>query len=121
MAAIFMAISGISCDAKVKKEKAEVTFSVNLHCAKCVEKVMENISFERGVLDLEINEEAKTVKVVYDAKKTSVEMLQKAFAKLGYEATPVPEVQDAKPVVPADRQPTVIPTDRQGVEESKES
>lgn len=83
--------------AKAPKQTAEVTFRVNLHCHKCVEKVLDNISYEKGVEDVDINEEQKTVRLVYNPKKTSVEKLQKALLKLGYGADviePAPEGKD---------------------------
>lgn len=95
MTALVLASSAVNVEAKPKKEKAEVTFEVDLHCAKCTEKIMENISFERGVSDLVVDEEARTVKIVYDTRKTNVEMLQKAIGKLGYEAVVVPAEQAA--------------------------
>ena len=63
----------------------EVKFSVSMHCAKCVEKITENISFEKGVKDLEVSLEDKTVKIVYDASKTDEAKLAESIRKLGYE------------------------------------
>lgn len=74
--------------AKPKKTET-VTFSVGMHCAGCAKKVKENISFEKGVKDLDVNAETKLVKVTFDPSKTSVDKLQKAIERLGYTATPV--------------------------------
>lgn len=67
-----------------KKEYKKVVFSVGLHCQNCVKKVTENISFEKGVKDLEVSLEKKTVTVTYDPAKTDIAKLQKAIEKLGY-------------------------------------
>ena len=52
---------------------------------------MKNIPFDkdlnRGVKDIEFDMEAQTVTVTYDANKTDVPALQKAFAKIGKPAT----------------------------------
>ncbi len=70
--------------AKVKGEIKEVTFHVHLHCNNCVNKVRENISFERGVKDLHVCLEDQVVSIKYDASKTSEDTLKQAIEKLGY-------------------------------------
>ena len=72
---------------KPKKQKAEVkevTFLVHLHCENCVNKVVENVSFEKGVKDLKVSLENQTVFVKFDANKTSETTLKTAIEKLGY-------------------------------------
>lgn len=69
---------------KKKAELKEVTFSVHLHCANCVKKVQENISFEKGVKDLHVCLEDQIVYIKYDAAKTSEEKLKAAVESLGY-------------------------------------
>lgn len=70
---------------KKKGETKEVTFHVHLHCNNCVKKVQENIAFEKGVKDLEVSLEGQTVRVKFDASKTSESVLKAAIEKLGYE------------------------------------
>ena len=68
-----------------KKKKTEtVTFTVGMHCKNCVKKVTDNISFEKGVKDLKVSLEDKTVTITYDPAKTNPETLKKAIEKLGY-------------------------------------
>ena len=69
---------------KKKAELKEVTFNVHLHCANCVKKVQENISFEKGVKGLDVCLDHQTVTVKYDPAKTSEETLKAAIEKLGY-------------------------------------
>lgn len=70
---------------KKKADIREVTFKVHLHCAGCVKKVRENLSFERGVKDLHICMEDQIIALKYDASKTNEETLKKAIVKLGVE------------------------------------
>jgi copper chaperone CopZ len=70
--------------AKKKGEIKEVTFNVHLHCANCVKKVQENISFEKGVKDLHVCLDDQTVSIKYDAAKTNEATLKAAIEKLGY-------------------------------------
>lgn len=72
---------------KKSKELKEVTWTVNLHCENCVEKVNENLAFEKGVKDLKVSLEEGTVYVKYDSSKTSEETLAAAMKKLGYEVS----------------------------------
>ncbi|MCQ2184795.1 MAG: heavy-metal-associated domain-containing protein, partial [Bacteroidales bacterium] len=79
-----------------KKDVRTVVFGTNLHCEKCTEKVTENISFEKGVVSLEVSLENQTITIGYDAGKTSVEKLAAAVEKLGYKAEPRPSCCDGK-------------------------
>ena len=75
---------------KVKKSKAnlkEVTWNVNLHCENCVEKVTENIAFEKGVKDLKVSLADQAVAIKYDPSKTSEQTLKNAIEALGYKVS----------------------------------
>ena len=75
---------------QAKTNKQTVVFYVSLHCDGCVNKVMKNIAFEKGVKDIVCSRENQTVTVTYDADKTDVPTLQKAFEKIGKPATTTP-------------------------------
>lgn len=72
------------------KEKT-VVFSVGIDCQSCVKKIEGNIPYEKGVKDLKVSLDKKEVTVTFRTDKTSIEMLIKAFNKLGYEASVVGE------------------------------
>lgn len=85
--ATLFAFFAISLSAKDKKEKAkdaEVTFVVEIDCENCANKVRENLPFEKGVKDLKVTLEDKTVWIKYSPKKTTKEQLAAAINKLGY-------------------------------------
>ena len=63
--------------------KQKVVLSCDLHCQGCCDKIMKNIAFEKGVKDLVCDLKSKTVTVTYDADKTDVPTLLKAFEKIG--------------------------------------
>ena len=77
--------------AEAKPNKQKVVLYVHLHCEDCCQKILKNIPFDKdlknGVKDLVFDLEAQTVTVTYDANKTDVPALQKAFAKIGKPAT----------------------------------
>ena len=67
-----------------EKKIADVTFNVSMHCKSCQDKIERTIPFEKGVKDLTVDLEHKTVKVIYDPRKTNEEKLKKAFEALDY-------------------------------------
>ena len=91
---IFAVIS--TAQSKKRPPLSEVTFVVNLHCENCVKKVQDNIPFEKGVKDLKVNLEEKTVWVRYSPDKVSKEELASAIEKLGYEVLGEVKTQENK-------------------------
>ena len=63
-------------------ERQTVVFDVDIHCQGCITKIEKNIAFERGVKDMECSLDDRTVTIVFDPSKTSVEQLQAAFTKI---------------------------------------
>lgn len=66
-----------------KADKQTVVLQCDLHCQGCCDKVMKNIAFERGVKDIVCDLKTKTVTVTYDADKTDLDTLLKAFERIG--------------------------------------
>lgn len=73
-----------------KAEKRSVTteFATSIDCPGCAKKVTNTIPYEKGVKDVQIDLDTKTVTVTYDPTKTNDEALVKAFAKIKIEAQP---------------------------------
>jgi len=73
--------------AKAKKEIRVMVLrpTPEMHCANCEKRIKENIRFEAGVKKIVTDREKQTVAITYDASKTNVEQIAKAFAKIGYE------------------------------------
>ena len=72
---------------QAKSNKQTVVLYCDLHCQGCCDKIMKNIAFEKGVKDIQFDMEQQAVTVTFDANKTDVPTLQKAFAKIGKPAT----------------------------------
>jgi len=81
---IFGNLFAINAQEKKNSTLATVTFDVSIHCNDCKNKIEKNISWEKGVKDLSVSVEKKTVTVTFDTKQTSKENLQKAIEKLGF-------------------------------------
>jgi len=96
LSVLLLITSALMLNAQTKKDskelkKAEVTFNVNMHCKSCQEKIERIIPFEKGVKDLKVDLEHKTVKVIYDPRKTNEEKLKKAIEDLDYTCQKVEE------------------------------
>ena len=72
-----------------KADKQTVVLSVDIHCQGCIDKIMKNIAFEKGVKDIVCDLKTKTVTVTYDANKTDLPTLLKAFDKIKKPAKPL--------------------------------
>ena len=87
--AIFACALALACvftASKPKPVKRTVVYCSSVDCKNCEKKVMENISFEKGVKDVSVDLSEQTVKIVFDEAKTDTTTLAKAIRKLGYEA-----------------------------------
>lgn len=80
------------CVAIFAAEKAQVVLSINpgMSCQNCENKIKNNLRFEKGVKLIETSIADQTVTVSYDPKKTDVDKIKQALAKIGYEASESP-------------------------------
>ena len=70
-----------------KSSKQTVLLNCDLHCKGCCDKIMKNIAFEKGVKDIVCDLDTKTVAVTFDTRKTNLDTLLAAFARIGKPAT----------------------------------
>ena len=80
---LFMALLPVVGVMAAKPDKQVVVLSCDIHCQGCCDKIMKNIAFEKGVKDIVCDLKTKTVTVTYDANKTDIPTLLKAFEKIG--------------------------------------
>ena len=81
-----LALVAFSTSSKPKTVKRTVVYGSTVECKNCQKKVMENISFEKGVKDVSVDLSKQTVKIVFDESKTDTTTLAKAIRKLGFGA-----------------------------------
>ena len=87
---LLMALLPIVGVMAAKQDKQVVVLSCDLHCQGCCDKIMKNIAFEKGVKDIVCDLKKKTVTVTYDANKTDIPTLLKAFERIGKPAKVIP-------------------------------
>ncbi len=66
-----------------KSNRQTVLLSCDIHCQGCCDKIMKNIAFEKGVKDIVCDLDTKTVAVTFDTRKTNLDTLLAAFARIG--------------------------------------
>lgn len=88
---ILMLSAGFTLEAQNKKDlkndKETVVFNVSMTCENCQKRIEKNIAFERGVTDMKVDLANKTVQIEFKQSQTTIEKLQQAIEKLGYEVT----------------------------------
>lgn len=75
-------------DKKTPKEET-VVFKVPMDCEGCRTKIIDYMSYEKGVKKLDANLERQTVTITYNSKRTNKEKLIAAFEKLDKKAVEV--------------------------------
>ncbi len=88
----FVLLLFIGVSVAFAKDYRTVVFKVaQMECENCERKVKNNMKFEKGMKEFSTDLKTKTVTIVYDADKTTVEKLQQAFGKFNYVAEVVGE------------------------------
>jgi copper chaperone CopZ len=81
----------LNAQEKNKKEISTVKFETSIDCENCVNTIMKNIPFEKGVKDVKCDLTTKEVTVHYQKDKNKPEQLKRAIEKLGFTASEVKE------------------------------
>ena len=81
----------LSAQEKNKKDLSTVRFETSIDCQNCVNTIMKNVPFEKGVKDVKCDLATKEVTVQYQKDKISPETLKRSIEKLGFTAREVTE------------------------------
>lgn len=79
-----VAVGGVNAQSPKKAAKSFTTteFITDIDCAGCAKKITDTVPYEKGVKDVKVDVDTKTVTVTYDQTKTNAEALIKAFDKI---------------------------------------
>lgn len=92
MATVFACCVATQAQAQEKKQDPkteEITFLTNIDCANCAKKISDKLPFEKGIKDMKVDVDKKTVWIKFQPQKTNKATLQKAIEKIGYTAEEV--------------------------------
>jgi len=84
---LFVSLTPLVAKENKVKSSPKVVLQVPMDCMSCKIKIEKNIAFEKGVIDMKVDFDSKTVEIEYDTLKTDVPKLLLGFKKIGYEAT----------------------------------
>jgi periplasmic mercuric ion binding protein len=82
---LFMTVS-----LKINAQSEEIIIQTTAQCNECKENIEKALRAEKGVRFVELDITTKTVKVVYNPKKTDPEALKKVISMVGYDADNIP-------------------------------
>lgn len=90
MALLLISLNPFTLSAKETVKNDTVSFALTPPptCQNCVNKIKSNLRFEKGVKDIDVNLDTKSVSIVYSPKATDSEKLTKALGKIGYKVAP---------------------------------
>lgn len=93
---LFIAVPVIITAQDKNKKTETVKFTTSIDCENCVNKIMTNLPFEKGIKDVKCDLETKEVAVTYQKGKNNPEDIKRAIEKLGYTAKEVTEGKEEK-------------------------
>ena len=93
---------GQKTEQKLKKSSKLETVEIQTSavCGDCKKRLEHDISFEKGVKFVELDDETKILTVKYKTGKNSKEKIKKAITKVGYDADEMPANQKAYDALP---------------------
>lgn len=90
LSVVIMSLMTIVMSAKDIKTAVFTTIP-QMHCEKCEQKIKGNLRFEKWAKKIVTSVPNQTVTITYDADKTTIDGIIKAFEKIGYEARQLKE------------------------------
>ena len=71
--------------------KTKVNIQTNMDCESCKKKIIDYMTFEKGVTEISAEVSTKIVTIEYRNNRTTEDKLVKAIEKLGYKAEVIKE------------------------------
>jgi len=85
MALVFAVMTSVAVVMAKDIRTIVFTTTPQMHCESCENKIKKDLRFEKGVKRIETSVAEQTVKVAYDADKTTPEKIAAGFKKIGYD------------------------------------
>lgn len=102
---------GTAKDKKAENVKTTV-FTADIHCENCSIKIMDNVpALGKGIKDVEVNVEEKTVTVTYDSQKNNDDKIIKGLKSLNVNAQPIQPSPTCDMCPASSKQKCCAPTD----------
>jgi len=89
VAFLIFAIAGTALSQEQKKVET-ITIKTSAVCGMCKERIENDMKFEKGVTDVNLDLKTKILTVTYKTSKTNPDKLREAVTKIGYDADDKP-------------------------------
>jgi mercuric ion binding protein len=99
VAAVVMMIMTTACAQSDKTES--VTIKASVVCGQCKDRIEAGLGYQKGVKDVVVDVEKKTVTVKYNPSKTNPGQIRTELSKIGYDADDVKADAKAYAKLPA--------------------
>jgi copper chaperone CopZ len=93
---VIFALPIIGMGQKKTSSLETVTFLTSIDCQDCVNTIMTNLPFEKGIKDVKCDLKTKEVAVKYQKEKNNPEEIKKSIEKLGYTAKEITAENNAQ-------------------------
>lgn len=100
VAFLVFALTGTAPSQEQKKEET-ITIKTSAVCGMCKERIENDMKFEKGVTDVNLDLKTKILTVTYKTSKTNPDKLREAVTKIGYDADDKPADTKAYEKLPA--------------------
>ncbi|MDX2305528.1 MAG: heavy metal-associated domain-containing protein [Microscillaceae bacterium] len=101
LALLTVSLAAQAQNTAAQKGLQEVQIKTSAQCDMCKMRIEEALAFTPGVKKAELNVETKVATIAYNPKKTDVQKLREAIAKVGYDADEVSSDPKAYEALPA--------------------
>lgn len=71
---------------ELKKKVETITIKTSAVCGMCKERIENDMKFEKGVTDVNLDLKTKNLTVTYKTSKNNPDKLREAVTKIGYDA-----------------------------------
>ncbi len=86
---------------ETKKNTEEVKIQTSAVCGMCKDRIEHDLSLEKGVKSVVLDNDTKIVTVGYNPDKTNPDKIRQALSKIGYDADKVKADPEAYAKLPA--------------------
>lgn len=96
----FLLVFSFGANAQKSSTTEVVSFKTSAKCGMCKKRIERDLGLTKGVEKATLNLDDKTVKIVYNSKKTNPAKLKQNISKIGYDADDVVANQKSHDALP---------------------
>jgi copper chaperone CopZ len=96
----FAGLVGTAQENEKPKKAEEIKIQTSAICGMCKDRIEHDLSFEKGITSVSLDNETKIATVGYKPKKTNPDKIRKAISEIGYDADDVLANQEAHDKLP---------------------